>query len=96
MGLIPGLALWVKGSGIAASCGVGCRCGSDPVLLWLWCRPAAAALIQPLAWELPYAMGVTLKKKKRKKKKKTPTKQTSKHQLKRPLCQYENKTTTEY
>ena len=28
-GLIPGLALWVKGSGIAMSCGVG-RSGSDP------------------------------------------------------------------
>ena len=26
------------------------RCGSDPVLLWLWPRPAAAALILPLAW----------------------------------------------
>ena len=37
------------------SCGVGHRCGSDLALLWLWCRPAPAALIQPLAWELPYA-----------------------------------------
>ena len=25
------------------SCGVGRRCGSDALLLWLWCRPAAAA-----------------------------------------------------
>ena len=25
-------------------------------------RPVAVALIQPLAWELPYAMGVALKK----------------------------------
>ena len=32
-GLIPGLAQWVNGSGIAVSCGVGCRLGSDPVLL---------------------------------------------------------------
>ena len=31
------------------------RCGSEPVLLWLWRRPAAAAPIQPLAGELPYA-----------------------------------------
>ena len=39
-GLIPGLAQWVK----------------DLALLWLWCRPAAAVLIQPGAWELPYAV----------------------------------------
>ena len=29
----------------------------------LWDRPAAAAQIPPLAWELPYAMGSALKKK---------------------------------
>ena len=34
------------------NCGVGHRCGSDPSLLWLWCGPAAAALIWPLAWAL--------------------------------------------
>ena len=50
------------------SCGVGCRCGSDLALLWLWCRPAAVALIQPLAWELPHAMGAALEKKEKKKK----------------------------
>ena len=50
------------------SCGVDRRGGSDPALLWVWRRPAAAALIQPLAWELPCAKGVALKKKKRKKK----------------------------
>ena len=38
-------------------------------LLWLWPRPAATALIGPLAWELPYAVGVALNKKKKKKKK---------------------------
>ena len=55
-GLIPDLTQWAKQrSGIAISCGVGCRCDSDPVLLWLWRRPAATALIQPLAPELPYA-----------------------------------------
>ena len=43
------------------SCGVGHRCGSDPALLWLWRRPAVAALILPLAWEPPYAMGAALK-----------------------------------
>ena len=36
--------------------GVGHRRGSDLVLLWLWCRLAAAAPIQPLAWEPPYGL----------------------------------------
>ena len=45
------------------SCGVGHRCGSDPELLWLWCRLAAVAPIQPLAWELPHGTGAALKKK---------------------------------
>ena len=35
----------------------------------VWCRPAAAALIRLLAWELPYAIGTTLKKKKEEKEK---------------------------
>ena len=50
------------------SCGVGCRRGLDPALLWLWCRLAAEALFQPLAWEFPYAAGAALKKKKAKEK----------------------------
>ena len=29
----------------------------------LWCRLAATAPIQPLAWEFPYASGVALKRK---------------------------------
>ena len=45
-GLIPGLTRWVK----------------DPMLLWLWCRPAVTAPIRSLAWELPYALGAALKK----------------------------------
>ena len=49
-GLIPGLTQW----------------GKDPVLLWLWCRPAAVAPIQPLTWVPPYAIGMALKKKGRK------------------------------
>ena len=50
------------------SCGVGCRLGSDVVVLWLcmWCRLAATALILPLAWEPPYAVGVALKRQKKK------------------------------
>ena len=50
---IPGLAQWVK----------------DLVLPWLYCRPAPAALIRPLAWEPPYAVGTALKRKEKKKKK---------------------------
>ena len=42
---------------MAVSCGVGGRHGLDPVLLWLWCRPAATAPIRPIAWEPPYATG---------------------------------------
>jgi len=51
------------------SCGVGRRRGSDPTLLWLWCRLEAAAPIQPLTWELPYATGVALKRPGKKKRK---------------------------
>ena len=55
VGLIPGLAQWVK----------------DLALLGLWCRPAAAAPVQPLAWELPCATSVALKSKKQREKEKT-------------------------
>ena len=64
---IPGLAQWVKDP-------IWCclelwyihrhKHSSDPVLLWLWRRPAAIAPIRPLVWELPYAMVAALKKKK--------------------------------
>ena len=54
------------------------------MLLWLWCRPAAVAPTQALAWgepspgsprkthrdKRPHAVGVAIKKKKKKKKKK--------------------------
>ena len=33
--------------------------------MWLWHRLAAMALIQPLAWELPYTTGAALEKKKK-------------------------------
>ena len=40
----------------------GHRRGSDPTLLWLWCRLAAVAAIRLLIWGLPYAVGMALKK----------------------------------
>ena len=54
------------------NCGVGCRCSSDPALLWLWRRPVAIAPIGPLAWEPPHTMGAAqeMAKKDKKKKKK--------------------------
>ena len=66
-GSIPGFAQWVKDPGW--SCGVGYRCNSELALLWLCCRLAAAALIQPIVWEPPYAVGVALKTPKEKRKK---------------------------
>ena len=47
------------------SCGIGRRRGSDPAMLWLWLRLAAAASIRPLAWEPPYAVGAALKRPKK-------------------------------
>ena len=49
------------------SCGVGCRRGSDPTLLWLWRRLAATSLVRPLAWEPPHAVGAALEMEKKKK-----------------------------
>ena len=49
-GLIPDLAQWVM----------------DLALLWLWHRPAAAAVIRPLAWEPSICCGCGPKKKKKK------------------------------
>ena len=54
-------AQWVKDPIVATRCSLGFRCGSDPVLLWLWCRLEAVAPIWPLAWKFPYSMGVALK-----------------------------------
>ena len=66
-----------QGSGVAASYGIGHRCGLDPELLWLWHRLAAATLIQTLVWELPYGAGAALRKAKKKKKKVGPKAHTN-------------------
>ena len=47
----------------------------------LWCRPAATALIRPLAWEPPYAEGAAQKMAKRQKKKKRKEKKKEKNRL---------------
>ena len=52
------------------SYGVGHRRRSDPVLLWLWYRLAATALMRPLAWKPPYATEVAPEMAKRHKDKK--------------------------
>ena len=44
---VSGLRIWH-----CCESGVGHRHSSDPALLWLWCRLATAAQIQPLDWEL--------------------------------------------
>ena len=44
------------GSGVAVSYGIDRRRSLDPVLLWLWYREAATALILPLAWEPTVAL----------------------------------------
>ena len=44
-GSIAGLTQWGKDPALHVSCGICCRHSSDPALLWLWCKLAAAALI---------------------------------------------------
>ena len=53
------------------SCGVDRRHGLDPLLLCLWRRLVATALIRPLAWEPAYAASAALEKTKKKKKPRT-------------------------
>ena len=53
-GLNPGPTQWVK----------------DPTLLCLWHRMTATALIRLLAWELPCAASMALKRPKKKREKK--------------------------
>ena len=67
--LIPGLAQWVMDLALPWAMiyiYIYGRWSSDMMLLWLWCRPAAAALIQPLACECPYGVDVGPNKEKKK------------------------------
>ena len=58
--------------------GVGHRCGSDPPLLWLWCRPAAAAPFRPQPGNF-HMLQVQPQKDKKKKKKKERKKERKKN-----------------
>ena len=51
VGSILSLTQWVKNPSLPRAV-VGHRCDLEPMLLWPWCRPAPAALIRPLAWDL--------------------------------------------
>ena len=64
--MIPGLTQWVKGSSIAVSFDVGHRHGLNLSCCGCGCRLVATAPIQPLAWEVPYAVGAALKKQQQK------------------------------
>ena len=61
--LVGSLAYSVgQGTNIATSCSIGHRLGSGIAVAVA--KASAAALIQPLPWELPYAKGATLKRQK--------------------------------
>ena len=65
--LIPSLTQWVKDLALPQAG----RCKWDPVLLWLWYRPAAAAQIPPLATDsLCQSCGPKQEKKKKERKEK--------------------------
>ena len=58
---------------------------------WLGCGIAVAvALIQPLAWELPYAAGAAQKRKKQEKEKKILSTMTFHHALMLPYIEFKN------
>jgi len=54
----PSMRIWVRYLALLSGLRIWRYCE-------LWCRPATTALIQPLAWELPYAVGVAIKWKKK-------------------------------
>ena len=64
VGSIPGLTQWVKDQVLprpAEQVKNAAQICWDMALLCLWFRLAAAAPIQPLAWELPYTAGMAIK-----------------------------------
>ena len=69
-GLIPGLTQWVEDLTLPWAVVWGFRRSSDPMLLWLWHRPAAVALIRPSSLGTFIGSRCDPKKKQKKKKKK--------------------------
>ena len=68
-GLIPGLAQWVKDpASLQAAMQVADVARMDPSSVAVAVvQASAAALILPLAWKLPYALGAAVKRKKKNK-----------------------------
>ena len=63
--LMLGLSQWVKDQVLPRTELQGrLQIHLGPLLLWLWCRPAAVAPVRPLGWELPYVTGAAIKRKK--------------------------------
>ena len=60
VGSTPGLTQWVKDPTLLQAADAA----QIPPLLWRWHRSAAAAPIQPPAWEPPCAADVAVKRKK--------------------------------
>ena len=58
--LLRSLASLSSGSSVAGGWALGHRRVSDPTVLRLWCRQAAAALSQPKAWEPPHVAGAAI------------------------------------
>ena len=67
----------------AVSCGfaMSCRHSSDPALVWLWGKPAAAAPIGPLDREPLCATGLALKSQKKERKKRKEKREREKLEL---------------
>ena len=104
LGVLSGLRTWLVSmrmcvqplalpSGLRIWCcrKLQCRYSSDLALLWLWWRPAAAVLIQPLACELPYATDSALKRKYRKKILFLPTTAATATEVPRPGIKLHNR-----
>ena len=76
LALLSGLRIW-------NCCELWCKLQTrlDLALLWLWHRPAVMALIWPLAWKPPYALGAAPKWQKTKQNKKTADNEQIPHEL---------------